>query len=441
MPTSDKLIIPIFKLVLLTICFSTACVAPRLHLTKKSLTGYFENDPLFRESHTGLVVYDPSRQKIVFDYHGHQHFIPASNTKLITYLSGLTLLGDSLPALSYHVNEDTLYFSGTGDPTLLYPNFGYGKTRLFLQNFPGELRYSARPWLGGRLGPGWAWDDYPYYYSAERSSFPIYGNMAFFYRDSISKLPRVHPPYFGQYTSVSTDPNALSRDEFSNHFQLVLPDDTTAVDEAVPFIYSDSLFVTLLSDTLHRPVTMGCAVPDSTWQTLYAVAVDSLYKHMLLSSDNFLAEQLLLMASAGLGDTLSPKNAIKSMMEGPLGALHNDLHWVDGSGLSRYNMVTPHAMITILQMIALRVEKDKLYMLLPSAGTSGTIQSSYLTLKGMMHAKTGSMTHVYNLSGFLETKSGKTLIFSFMNNNFNTSFSELKIKMEYILKTFSDNYK
>ena len=108
--------------------------------------------------------------------------------------------------------------------------------------------------------------------------------------------------------------------------------------------------------------------------------------------------------------------------------------------MSRYNQITPTALAAVLEKLYAQVPKEKLYQLLPESGTSGSLKSSFQNLEGSIHAKTGSMRYVYNLSGYLETKSGKTLIFSFMNNNFNVSFSELRFEMEKVLAVFvNDN--
>jgi D-alanyl-D-alanine carboxypeptidase/D-alanyl-D-alanine-endopeptidase (penicillin-binding protein 4) len=159
-----------------------------------------------------------------------------------------------------------------------------------------------------------------------------------------------------------------------------------------------------------------------------------------MESDNFLAEQLLLLISNQLGDTLSSNRVIEYLLENELSEIKNEINWVDGSGLSRYNQVTPHAMVYILNKLLHQVPKVKLFHLLPESGNTGTLENSFINLKGKAHAKTGSMSYVYNISGFLETNSGKTLLFSFMNNNFDISFSELKAEMERVLAVFvNDN--
>ena len=124
------------------------------------------------------------------------------------------------------------------------------------------------------------------------------------------------------------------------------------------------------------------------------------------------------------------------MLEHQFADFQADVNWVDGSGLSRYNLISPRSMVHVLDKIRQSVPEDKLYQLLPEAAKSGTLSNSFVGLGGRIHAKTGSMTHVYNLSGYLETNSGKTLLFSFMNNNFTVSFSELKAEMERVLSLF-----
>ena len=127
---------------------------------------------------------------------------------------------------------------------------------------------------------------------------------------------------------------------------------------------------------------------------------------------------------------------MKYFLDHHLQALQDEIYWVDGSGLSRYNQITPSALVAVLKNIYEEVPKEKLYTMLPTSSLSGTLENSFAELGGKIHAKTGSMRHVYNLSGYLETNSGKTLLFSFMNNNFNVSFSELKLEMERVLIAF-----
>jgi D-alanyl-D-alanine carboxypeptidase/D-alanyl-D-alanine-endopeptidase (penicillin-binding protein 4) len=428
------------QLLLIFLVLFSSCAASRYHVAKVPLKNYFETNPVFRESHSGLIVYDPEKSETLFDYNAHKHFTPASNTKLLTWYAALKMLGDSIPSLSYCEVNDTLYFSVTGDPTLLYENFDYARTLDFLQSSTQHLVYVEKQMADERFGPGWSWDDYPYYYSAEKSAFPIYGNMVRFKKKSADDYVEVIPNHFENSFAVIQDTSARSflieRKEFENEFILKFKSNPSEIDSDVPFMYANNLFIKLLSDTLNRPVYHQKSFPECKTELYYSVPTDSVAKHILIESDNFLAEQMLLVISSQLGDTLSSNRTIEFMIENHLADLEDQIHWVDGSGLSRYNQLTPNALVSVLDKIYHTVPKEKRYSFLPEPGKKGTLRSSFLQLEKNIHAKTGSMSHVYNLSGYLETNSGKTLLFSFMNNNFNVSFSELKNEMEKVLKVF-----
>lgn len=418
----------------------SSCAVTKFRIDKIPLEKYFEANSTFRESHTGLLVYDIEKKTTLFDYNANKHFTPASNTKLLTWYSGIKMLEDSIPSLEYCIVKDTLFFTGTGDPSLLYRHFDNTNTLDFLQSTSAHLVYIQRPMADQRFGPGWAWDDYPFYYSAEKSSFPIYGNIVKFHKELESDYIRVTPSYFENNLSLqqvnSASKYLIERDERGNNFTLKYNGKPMDINDEIPFIQSNDLFINLLSDTLKRSIYSKETFPDCKTDVLYSVPADSIYKQILIESDNFLAEQLLLVISSQLGDTLSSKKTINFITEKKLPELQDQINWVDGSGLSRYNQITPNAIVAVLEKIYDEIPKENLFAYLPKSGSKGTLKTSFPQLKGRIHAKTGSMSHVYNLSGFLETKSGKMLLFSFMNNNFNVSIRELKAEMEKVLMIF-----
>ena len=91
----------------------------------------------------------------------------------------------------------------------------------------------------------------------------------------------------------------------------------------------------------------------------------------------------------------------------------------DGSGLSRHDLVTPRAFVTLLQYAQKQPWFPAYFASLPVAGADGTLNERLKTEKvaGRIHAKTGSVTHVRSLSGYADTVSGRRLIFSFLSNN------------------------
>jgi serine-type D-Ala-D-Ala carboxypeptidase/endopeptidase (penicillin-binding protein 4) len=189
---------------------------------------------------------------------------------------------------------------------------------------------------------------------------------------------------------------------------------------------------------LHLAVAYSKIDKPTQTQTLYSVQRDSLIIPMLVNSDNMLAEQLMLLCSHQNLEKLSNSKAIENVLSNQLDELPQKPRWVDGSGLSRYNLFTPQDLVFLLQKMKNELGLAKLNSYLPSNGINGTMKSFAQNEPTFLYAKSGSMSGVYNLAGVLETASGKTVIFAVMNNNFTTSVSEVRKETEEMLVRFRD---
>ena len=396
--------------------------------------------PWFR----GIMVYEPASKNVIFEHNSHKYFTPASTTKLLSFYNGLKLLKDSIPGLNYTISNDTLYFSGTGDPTFLHNEFDSAKILNFLRSTPNTIAFVSPKAPMEAYGPGWAWDDYNYGFSAERSPFPLYGNVLSF--DLTADSLTVVPSYFSERLMKDTSGivKRVRRSRKTNDFEIPLFG-TSAFQQNIPFITSSELTAALLSDTLHRAVIIPKNLPVDLKldQKILSHPVDSLFIKMLQDSDNLFAEQLLLIAAGEISDTLQTEIAIDHMKQEFLKNLPDDLQWVDGSGLSRYNLTTPRNMVWLLERIYAEVDKERLFKLLPAGGISGTIKNDYKAPQDkppFVFAKTGTLKNNHSLSGYLVTASGKVLIFSFMNSNYLVPTTEVKAEMDNILRTLYLNY-
>lgn len=433
---------PIISLILLLfISFFYSCSSSRK--IAKELSHHL-NSEVFEQSFTGFALYDAEKKKFIVEQNSKKYFTPASNIKLLTFYASLKELEDSIPGIRYITTPDSLIFWGTGDPSFLNPNLPESGVLNFLQHTAKDLYLATSPNIISPLGPGWAWDDYNDYYSAERSQFPIYGNVVNFKWNLENTFPQTVPSYFSEHLKDHRNlPRLIQRKIDSNIFDYNAALLKENLESNIPFKTSSELTAELLSDTLQRPiklVTKPSNLQQREVQTVYSVAADSLYKEMLQESDNFIAEQLLLLISEKISDTTSTDLAIDYLQPTYFQDLPDTIKWVDGSGLSRYNLITPRTLVSILEKIMKQVPKERLFKLLPAGGESGTLKNSYLGEETYIFAKSGSLRHNYSLSGYLMTKSGKLMIFSFMNNNYITPSSEIKKAMEKIFLKIRNSY-
>lgn len=417
----------------------------------------FDTSQVFSANLTGFELYDPKGDSLIYAQNEHRYFTPASNTKLYTFYTGLKLLPDSIRALEYVVRGDSLIFWGTGDPSFLHPDFGNDKVYEFLKKSDKKLYFSDSNFDEKLLGPGWSWGDYNYYYQTERTPLPMYGNTAAFEMQEIElyKVAKtdsglaVSPPYFRSFvdeqTSRGEDDPILFRQIDSNHISYKPKGDTSSYTIHKPYHYTPDLITGMLSDTLDKPVTYlaNMSKPDSA-QVIYSIPTDTAFKHMLRPSDNFIAEQLLLVTASELGMKMHSRAVIEKMKNEYLDILPDEPQWVDGSGLSRYNLFTPASMVRLLQAIDGEFASDsQLFTLLPAGGVRGTIEDWYAARDGgapYVFAKTGTLSNNHCLSGFVITDSGKKLIFSFMNNHYVTSSSVVKRAMDKVLWYIHEHY-
>lgn len=422
--------------------------------SKRKILRDLDELPGFNQAYVGFQLYDPEKDKIIASHLEDKYMTPASNTKLFTFYAGVKILDNAVPSMHYTISGDSLIFWGSGNPLFLHPEIGDVTVLEFLANRTEQLFYWSRPTNEERFGPGWGWDDYQGYYSAEKSNFPIYANSTWSYINRKERIINVSPKRLKNnfrldLDSVKGQKNSIRRSEFLNkyNYTIGLPDsiaaDTVIIDELTrPFNYSDDLFRKLLTDTLKRAVREYQEVPDiKSYKTLFGLPIDTLYKNMLQPSDNLFAEQILMMASDRLTDTLNTTNAIDFMQENYFSEWQDQLNWVDGSGLSRYNMFTPRTIVHLLDLLRDEVGEKRLFELLPAGGVSGTIENWYESETGpYIFAKTGTVRNNHCLSGYIKTKKGETLIFTFMVNHYTSSTNKVKESMQQMLEKIRNAY-
>ncbi|KAA3637011.1 MAG: D-alanyl-D-alanine carboxypeptidase [Bacteroidetes bacterium] len=435
---------------LLLLAFGFACT-PNKYISKKELRTVekiIEDSPVFSQQFTGFELYDPVNKISLISKNGHKYFTPASNTKILSLYTALTTLGDSLPLLNYIETEEALYFWGTGNPLFLHPDFDTGSEALeFLKSQNKPLRFVDQNFKDTRFGDGWMWDDYPFYYQVEKSALPIYGNAVRFTLSSDSDQLEILPAYFTGVSKEGINSNwfYINREEYLNWFEYHIPQNYNGepITKEVPFITSEMTIRNLLSDTLKRKVLPAPEFSLDTftqWETLFIPMPDTLYRRLMHESDNFIAEQLLLMCSNKVLGYQKTITFIEYAKQFIFTDLPDELLWYDGSGLTRYNMFTPRSLVTILDRMRAEFSEERLLEIFPAGGQSGTIENYYGGTPPFVFAKTGTLRNNHCLSGYIKTDSGQTLIFSFMNNHYKGGSDLVKKEMEKVLRVIKEQF-
>ncbi len=372
----------------------------------------------------GFVVYNTKTNKEIINYNGAKYFTPASNTKLFTFYSAYRTFKDSVTGFEYNILKDSLIIKGTADPSLLY-GFEENKSLEFLKNSKQDIYLIDEDIDETSLGSGWAWDDYAYYYMPEKNQFPIYGNILNLSKskDSITVIPN----YFKKKICIK-DQISKRRDVNKNKFYI--KSSTEVKERQIPFKTSNQLVADLLSDELGKKVVLIPSKDTYKFKEFKSVKYDSLYKQMLVVSDNFIAEQLMLQVGNEVDSVYSVKKAIDYSLNNYLQNIPQKPRWVDGSGLSRYNLFTPESLVYLLKKMYREIPSKKLFTYFPVGGDSGTLKNYYKNNEPYIYAKSGTLSNNYNLSGYLITKKGTVLIFSYMNNHYQGSSTDRKKEME-----------
>lgn len=427
------------------------CFAPA-HLTETAGPQLLLLPP-FTNAHTGISIYDADASKYLYNYQGDKFFVPASNTKLFSLYAGLKYLKDSLAGIRYEETADSFFIYPTADPSLLHPDFLYQPVIAKLQRTSKPVALINNNWKEEALGLGWSWDDYNDDYMAERSALPVYGNTIKWTQASQKNTqPNVEDSV---QTFIYSDPEVnwkvrFKEDTAKKGFVVTRKKDENIFEvhqgkepfkeQVVPFVTNGVLSaVELLKDTTGKTITVQNRARSGRLGTIYSQPADSLFKRMMYTSDNFFAEQTLLMASNEKLGVMNDARMIATLLQTDLKDLPQQPAWIDGSGLSRYNLFTPQDFVWILNRMRTEFGLQKLKALLPGGG-QGTLKGYYLKDSAAIFAKTGTLTGVVALSGFLVTKKNKLLIFSVLVNNHHGSATAVRRGVEQFIMQVRNRY-
>jgi len=390
-------------------------------------------------AHVGIAIYNDSKEQWLSKYQSDHYFTPASNVKILATYLGLQFLGDSLPGWKMAENADTLFLMPLGDPSFMHPEFKYQPVVDIIKNTNKQVVIVGNNQDQFEIfGSGWSWADFAEDYQPERSRMPIYGNVVHFYQSN-KKLTAIKPFYFFKeiVDLGKVEEKNWSRNRTGNRFFTTNENNKSKYFQ-VPFSQEDTPMVKaieLLNDTLGKKISFqkNSTYASNNFKTIKTVPTDSLLKIMMLRSDNFYADQIVLMASEQLFGRMDDAALIDSAKKLFFADLPQSMRWADGSGLSRYNLNTPENYIAILQQMHAKFGEARVKNIFEKGG-EGTIAAYYKNFPGTMYAKTGTLGGQVALSGFIYTPKQQKLYFSVLvANHMSPSSTQVRRAVETYL--------
>ena len=425
----------------------------------------------------GLLVTDAESGEILYEQNADKYFVPASNMKLFSTALALAKLG---PDFRFHTTLETrgaisnegvlsgdVALVGRGDPNLSNRRFPYqlkeefdGPPEKVLAELADALVAKGVKEISGdaigddsyfpreRYPNGWEIDDMVWEYGAAISSIVVDDNTVTLTLtpgeqagSPVQALVSPATPDFTVENNVVTSAAevksdlTLKREPGANLVVVkgTLPAKGTprklvlAIEE--PAQHAAATLQRLLEA---RGVKVGGAAKARHEQAEVPGDPTVLAEHVSVPlgdsvklvnkiSQNLHTEMLLRTVARQNGTWNTPDDLMKTPAEfyAAAGIAPGDVIQTDASGLSRHDLVTPRAIVTLLSFAQKQTWFVPYYESLPVAGVDGTLEDRMKNTPaaGRIHAKTGSVEHVRTISGFAETLSGRRLIFSFLSNN------------------------
>ena len=406
-----------------------------------TLNSRLDTTSVLNSGFSGLVVLDLETGKTIFNRNPEKYFVSASNTKLFSLYSCLKTLNDSIVAFRYTETDSTFTFWGTADPTLKHPFFEDAGVIDFLKEKATQKKMVLS---NGHVklphyGPGWMWDDFDDYYQAELTSLPLFGNILYVKKDSLSTS--FMPNEFVINKEKNYTNRLVKRDLNLNFFTLPgILDTIKRFEQEIPYLNAAETNIKLLERLVEDTIYLTNRSIPYDALTKNSLPMDTVLRRMMQVSDNMLAEHLLLSAGVTLTDSVSLNYALNVITSLFLSDLPQKPIWVDGSGLSRYNRFTPASIVRLLQKMNHEIPEDRLFsFFVKDFGKKLPDLPLAVGNKPTIYAKSGSMSGVFNVSGYMITKKGRKLAFSFMNNNFEPSVNSARKAVQDILNEIAKN--
>ncbi|MEG5016406.1 MULTISPECIES: D-alanyl-D-alanine carboxypeptidase/D-alanyl-D-alanine endopeptidase [unclassified Microcoleus] len=438
------------------------------------------NRPEFSRSRWGILIQPLSSTTTLYSRDAQKYFIPASNAKLLTTAAALQKLGADfrIKTSVYSGENGSLYVAGRGDPSIAEAQLKSLAQQLKQRGISqvNQLIGDDSYFQGSAVNPNWEWEDAQAGYGA-----PI--NSLIFNQNAIDLL--LSPQALGQPLKVT-----FVEAKLANQWQLQNNSVTVAQNESefieigrefdrpiirvggqlkvgaepesayVAVVNPANNFLQYFQQALAAegiPVKQALVASASRNLNQELATVESpplaeLVRETNRVSNNLYAEVLLRLLGKvtdkmPLPQTLTDKMPVPQEDTGEMGLKElktvltqlgvnpNSYRLADGSGLSRHNLITPEALVQTLRLMANSPAASIYRQSLPIPGEKGTLKNRFNVTPNrvILQAKTGTMSGVSALSGYIEVPNYEPLVFSIIVNQSDLSTAKMRSATDEIV--------
>ena len=407
-----------------------------------------------------VSVKDVTTGKTVYKLNDKKSSMPASTLKLVTLSASLDTLGKDYKYSTklYKNTNNELFLVLSADPFLSSSDLKYliktakDKNIISPKNiYIDDYIFDNKEW-----GEGWQWDDDLNPLMPKFSSYNLDKNLLDIIISPTTKdapaniyVTKFYPVTFmNLITTGSKNDIKISR---NNH---ISPDIINAegtikeqTKKQIPINHPKRYFILRLEEAI-RDQKMDYygnftqkKLPKSN---VYLVAqvdrpIEDVIEPVLTNSSNFVAETVFKTAGAKFTNNTGSLEHSQQMLRAYFDKLkldYSDIKIVDGSGVSKNNIVTSDFMS---EFLVKRADDTDFIKSLPTSG-EGTLSNRMLYFKDNLHAKTGTLSDVSCIAGYITSRSGKTYAFDIMINDPKTKITDKKSLEEYILRDIYTKY-
>jgi len=412
------------------------------------------NRPQFERSRWGILVQPLATDRNLYSLNARAYFVPASNAKLLTTAAALLSLGADYRIRTPIYSDGTppklttLWVAGRGDPSLTTNDLKLLARRLKRQGINAIAQLIVEDSYFQRPGqhPTWELADTNFYYATAVSSLILNQNqvdltlspqavgapLRLSWSDAIAArqwqiIPLATTAEAGSAYSIEVN-RFFAKLVLEIRGELAADSDPDPWGIAIPgptdyFLASLRQVLEREGITVEQISISATQLSPESWTKLLNLEsppLAELIQETNQASNNLYAEVLLqtLGAETGSQRTLSAGlNALQQTLA-ELGVNPESYHLADGSGLSRHNFLSPEAAVQTLKLMARSPQADIYRNSLPLAASRGTLRRRFqdTPLAGNLRAKTGTMTGVSALSGYLDVPGYQPLVFSILLN-------------------------